>query len=314
MTAPLFMTGLGVYLPRAMVTNALLPALNPPMSVTDMDRVGILRRGIATDDESVCVMAVSAANRALEEAQISANSLDFLILANWTERRYVPDFAPRVQHALGATRAFAFDICCACCGFLYGLSLAHGYLQNPNLRRGLVIASDRSTRHIRPKSRGTLVFGDAAAAVVVERDAPRGAKLLDYELYTNGAQNGIMDLDADGFLVSHIRQRDLNELAGRSIAGVSRALLDRNGLSLDDVAWIIPHSGTAGVQAMVREALGVPVQKVLTNLPEIGNVTTASIPAALQHFKQLGTVRPGDLVLSASVGLGWQAAAILYNA
>jgi 3-oxoacyl-[acyl-carrier-protein] synthase-3 len=314
MTTSLFMTGLGVYLPRAMVTNALLPSLDPPLSAGDMDRVGILRRGIATDDESVLAMAVSAANRALEEAQIRANSLNFLILANWTERRYVPDFAPRVQHALGATRAFAFDICGACSGFLYGLSLAHGYLQNPNLACGIVIASDRSTRHIRPKSRGTLVFGDAAAAVVVERDAARGAKLIDYELYTNGAQNGIMDIDTEGFLVSHIRQRDLNELAGRSIAGVSRALLDRNGLSLDDVAWIIPHSGTAGVQAMVREALGVPVQKILSNLPEIGNVTTASIPAALQHFKQLGTVRPGDLVLSASVGLGWQAAAILYNA
>ncbi len=308
------MTGLGVYLPHAMVTNAALPSLEPELSVAEMDRVGILQRGIASEQEDVCMMAVSAASRALEQAKISPDTLDFLILANWTERRFVPDFAPRVQHALGASRAFAFDVCCACSGFLYGLSLAHGYLQNPNFSRGLVIASDRSTRHIRPKSRGTLVFGDAAAAVVVERDAGHGGRLLDYELATDGSRHQLMELDSSGFLVSHIKQRDLNELAGRSIAAVSRTLLARNRLTLDDVTWIIPHSGTAGVQAMVADALAAPAHKILTNLPLIGNVTTASIPAALHHFKELGTVRSGDLILSASVGLGWQSAAVLYNA
>lgn len=307
------MTGLGVYLPK-MVKNSELPALDPPLSVAEMDRIGVLQRGVASAEEDVCAMAVRAAGSALAEAGVSANSLDFLILANWTERRYVPDFAPRVQHALGAQRAFAFDVCCACSGFLYGLSLAHGYLQNPKLQRGLVVASDRSTMRMRPGSRATLVFGDAAAAVVVERNADRGSKLLDYELFTDGGRNGIMDIDADGFLAPHIRQKELNELAGQSIARVSRALLERNRLSLAAVDWIIPHSGTAGVQAMVSEALCAPAGKILTNLPQIGNVTTASIPAALHHFKELGTVRPGDLLLSASVGLGWQAAAVLYYA
>jgi 3-oxoacyl-[acyl-carrier-protein] synthase-3 len=307
------MTGLGVYLPK-MVKNSELPALDPPLSVAEMDRIGILQRGIASAEEDVCTMAVRAAESALAQAKISAAALDFLILANWTERRYVPDFAPRVQHALGAQRAFAFDICCACSGFLYGLSLAHGYLQNPKLERGLVIAADRSTMRMRPGSRATLVFGDAAAATVVERNAERGSKLLDYELFTDGTRNGIMDIDADGFLAPHIRQKELNELAGQSIARVSRALLERNRLSLADVDWIIPHSGTAGVQATVSEALAAPTGKILTNLPQIGNVTTASIPAALHHFMELGTVRPGDLLLSASVGLGWQAAAVLYYA
>jgi 3-oxoacyl-[acyl-carrier-protein] synthase-3 len=307
------MTGLGVYLPK-MVKNGELPPLDPPLSVAEMDRIGILQRAVASAEEDVCTMAVRAAERALAEAKIAASSVDFLIFANWTERRYVPDFAPRVQHALGASSAFAFDVCCACSGFLYGLSLAHGYLQNPKLQRGLVIASDRSTAHMRPRSRATLVFGDAAAAVVVERNAERGSKLLDYELFTDGARNGIMDIDADGFLVPHIRQRELNELAGQSIARVSRVLLERNRLSFAEIDWIIPHSGTAGVQAMVSEALAAPPGKILTNLPQIGNVTTASIPAALQHFKELGTVRPGDLLLSASVGLGWHAAAVLYYA
>lgn len=306
-------TGLGTYLPQRSVTNQELPALEPPHTLAEMDKVGVRARGIASDDEDVLFMALRAAGGALAQAQVEAGSLDFVILANWSERRYVPDFAPRVQHALGARRAFAFDVGCACAGFLYGLTMAHGYLQNPRFSRGLVLASDRSTRRLRPKSRATLVFGDAAAAMVVERDAERGGRLLDYELCTDGSHNGIMDIDADGYLCPKIKQRELNQLAGRSLAGVSRALLQRNQLTLADIDWILPHSGTAGVQAMLAEHLGAPPEKTLNNLADVGNVTTASIPVALDHFVKLGKLKPGDRILSAAVGLGWQSCAVLYT-
>lgn len=307
------MTGLGVYLPERLVGNRELPPLDPPHTLEDMDKVGVLARGIADDAEDVLEMALRAARRALNRADVDALSLDFLILANWSERRYVPDFAPRVQHALGATRAFAFDVGCACAGFIYGLTMAHGYLQNPRFRRGLVVASDRSTRRIRPKTRATLVFGDAAAAMVVERDAARGGQLIDYELRTDGSHNQIMEVDGEGFLNPKIKQRELNQLAGRSLAAVSRAVLERNQLTLDDVDWILPHSGTAGVQAMLAEYLGAAPEKTLNNLAEVGNVTTASIPVALDHFTKLGKLQPGQRVLSAAVGLGWQYCAVLYK-
>ena len=307
------MTGLGTYLPERLVTNGELPALEPPHSLADMDKVGVRTRGIASDQEDVLFMAVRAAERALARAEVSAQSLDFLILANWTERRYVPDFAPRVQQALGAQRAFAFDVGCACAGFLYGLTMAHGYLQNPRFQRGLVLASDRSTRRLRPRSRATLVFGDAAAAMVVEKDAGRGGRLIDYELRTDGSQHGIMDIDADGYLNPKIKQRELNQLAGRSLAAVSRTLLERNELTLDDVDWLLPHSGTAGVQAMLAEHLGARPEKTLNNLADVGNVTTASIPISLDHFITRGLLKPGQRVLSAAVGLGWQYCAVLYT-
>jgi len=310
----LYITGLGSYLPRRMVANEELAALDGARSLEEIERVGIRRRGWAGDDEGVLEMALSAAGQALAESGVAADTLDFVILANWSERRYVPDLAPRIQRALGAQRAFAFDVCCACSGFLFGLSVAHGYLQNPRFARGLLIASDRSSQRMRPGSRATLVFGDGAAAAVVERDAKRGGKLIDYELRTDGSRSEIMEIDADGYLLAHIKQRDLNELAGRSIAEVCRALLERNGLSLADVDWIIPHSGTPGVQIMVAEHLRAPPEKVLTNLVEVGNLTAASIPTALHHFKQVGVVKSGSLILSASVGLGWQYAGALYTA
>lgn len=311
--AELSVTGLGVYLPQRMVTNRELPELDPPHTLADMDKVGVRARGIAGEHESVLFMAQQAAERALDRAGVTAESLDFVILANWSERRYVPDFAPRVQHALGARRAFAFDIGCACAGFIYGLTLAHGYFQNPRFSRGLVLASDTSTRRLRPRSRATLVFGDAAAAMVVERDVARGSRLIDYELHTDGAYNDIMEVDPDGYLLPKIKQRELNQLAGRSLAGVSRALLERNRLPLDDVDWFLPHSGTVGVQAMLAEHLGAPPEKTLNNLADVGNVTTASIPVSLNHFLEQGKIKPGDRVLSAAVGLGWQYCAVLYQ-
>jgi 3-oxoacyl-[acyl-carrier-protein] synthase-3 len=166
---------------------------------------------------------------------------------------------------------------------------------------------------LKPGTRANLVFGDAAAAMVVERDVPRGARLLDYELCTDGSYNGIMEVDAAGQLEPKIKQRELNQLAGRTLAEVSRALLDRNQLTLADVDWILPHSGTAGVQAMLAEHLGAPPEKTLNNLADVGNVTTASIPVSLAHFIETGQLRPGHRVLSAAVGLGWQYCAVLYT-
>ncbi|HYQ15191.1 MAG TPA: 3-oxoacyl-[acyl-carrier-protein] synthase III C-terminal domain-containing protein, partial [Polyangiaceae bacterium] len=132
-------------------------------------------------------------------------------------------------------------------------------------------------------------------------------------LRTDGARHGIMDIDADGYLNPKIKQRELNQLAGSSLAAVSRALLERNRLTIGDVDWLLPHSGTAGVQAMLAEHLGAPPEKTLNNLVDVGNVTTASIPVALEHFRQLGKLRTGDRILSAAVGLGWQSCAVLYT-
>jgi 3-oxoacyl-[acyl-carrier-protein] synthase-3 len=304
-------TGLGSYLPKDLVDNESLTPLDPPMSVAEMDRLGVRTRGIASDDEGVAEMAVVAAKRALERAGTAAESLDFVILANWSERRFVPDFAPRIQARLGARRAFAFDVGCACSGFVYGLSIAHGFLGNERIRRGLVVASDRSTRRIRPRSRGTLLFGDGAAAALVERGARTGIRMVDYELSTDGSRNGLADVAEDGYLRSHIKQRELNELAVTSLIEVGQRLLARRHLELGDVDFVVPHSGTAGIQAMLAKRLKTDASKILTNLPEVGNLTTASIPSALDQFLHAGVLTPGHRVLSLAVGLGWHAVALL---
>ena len=297
---------LGTYLPRRVVDNAAMLASFPELGERDLERIGVRSRHEAAEDEDVPTMAVRASRTALERANVAAEALDFLLLVNWSERRYVPDIAPRVQEMLGARRAFAFDLGCACAGFVYALSVAQGYLQNPRFKRGLIVASDYSRRRVRPGSRASLLFGDAAAAAVVGSNVAGGFRLVDYELGTDGSRSELMDVDAENYLVTHVRQRELNDLAVASLVRAGKNLLARQQLSFADVDYIVPHSGTAGIQSMLSEALSVPREKILTNLPLVGNVTAASIPTALEHFLQVGTLRPRQRVLVLAVGVGWQ--------
>ncbi|HYQ42598.1 MAG TPA: ketoacyl-ACP synthase III [Polyangiaceae bacterium] len=296
---------LATYLPRRRVDNAAMLSSFPELDEKDLERIGVSGRHEAAEDEDVPTMAVNASRAALERANLSAEALDFLILVNWSERRYVPDIAPRVQAMLGARKAFAFDVGCACAGFVYALSVAHGYLQNPRFQRGLVVASDHSRRRVRAGSRASLLFGDAAAAAVVASNVSAGFNLIDYELGTDGNRSELMDVDTENYLVTHVRQREVNELAVSSLVRAGKNLLARQGLTFSDVDYIVPHSGTAGIQTMLAEALSLPRQKILTNLPSVGNVTAASIPTALEHFLQNGTLRTGQLVLVLAVGVGW---------
>lgn len=307
----LSITGIGTYLPECRLDNARLLELCPALTPADAERVGVVQRGAASEREDVPTMALAAAEDALRRAKTSAEALDFLLLVNWSERRYVPDLAPLVQERLGARRAFAFDLNAACAGSIYALSIAHGYLQTPRFSRGLVIASDHSRRRVRATSRAALLFGDGAAAMVVEADAGRGWTLRDYELTTDGSRHDLMNVDAEGFLASHVRQRDLNELAVSSLWRAGRRLLDRRGLGFGDVDFIVPHSGTAGIQALLASRLELPPSRILTNLPRVGNVTAASIPTALREFTDDGTLRSGQRVLLLAVGLGWQSVAAL---
>lgn len=307
-----FFTGIGSYLPKTMHTNETLPALDSPVTPEELDKIGVQRRGWAGDGESIAQMAAEASRRALQRAEVDPADLDFIVLANWTQRRYIPEWAPALKQLLGAKRAFAFDVSTACAGFVHGVSIAHGYLQTPRFARGLVVASETTSQRGRPASKSTLVFGDAAGAVVIERDRP-GIRLLDYELDVHGDQHHIMDISQEGWVRTHIKQKELIALTSKCFRQTTARILERNRMTLADIDWIVPHSGTAGVQAELIRALGVPREKVLTNFARIGNVSSAAIPTALDEFIANGVVRKGHTVLSPAVGTGFYSAALLYQ-
>jgi 3-oxoacyl-[acyl-carrier-protein] synthase-3 len=150
--------------------------------------------------------------------------------------------------------------------------------------------------------------------VVVERDASKnGIRLIDYELNVYGDAHHIMDISDEGWVRTHIKQRELIELTSKCFRESVRAILTRNNRLLADVDWVLPHSGTAGVQAALVRTLEVPREKVLTNFARIGNVSSAAIPAALDEFLANGTIKKGQTVLSPAVGTGFYSAALLYQ-
>jgi 3-oxoacyl-[acyl-carrier-protein] synthase-3 len=204
-------------------------------------------------------------------------------------------------------------VCTACAGFVYGVAIAHGFLQNPRFRRAVVVAAETTSKRGRPGSKSTLIFGDGAGAVVLEKDAGRGAEILDYELQTDGRYHDMMSIDDSGWVKTHLAQKELNQLAAKSFTVPSLALLGRARLSIADVDWVVPHSGTAGIQATLIKSLEVPAEKVLSNFDRIGNVSSAAIPLALSQFVSEGRLAPGQLVLSPTTGTGWYAAALLYR-
>ena len=306
--------GIGSYLPRLMHTNATLPPLDKPVTEAELAKIGVERRGWAGDGESIPEMAAAASRRALERAGVDAAELDAIVLANWTQRRYIPEHAPELQRLLGARRAFAFDVSTACTGFIFGLSIAHGYLQNPRFRRALVVASETTSQRGRPSSKSTLVFGDGAGAFVLEaKERWDGPRIIDYEIESDGDFHEIMSINDAGHVVTNIPQKELNQLAARSFQRASHRVLERNRLTLADIDWIVPHSGTAGIQATLIKTLALDPARVLTNYSTVGNLSSAAIPVALDEFISRGTIKRGQLVLSPSTGTGWYSAALLYR-
>jgi len=310
---PISITGIGSYLPRRMLSNDDL-TLDKPVTEEQLAKLGVTSRGWAGEGESIPEMAAAAGLRAMERAGITADELDLIVLANWTQRRFIPDFAPKLQALLGAPQAFAFDVSTACAGFAFGAGVAQGFLQNPRHRRCLLVASETTSSRARPHSKATLVFGDAAGAWILERGEVEGAgRLIDLELMTDGTKFDAMGVNEEGHVYTSIDQKSLQQLAIHSFRTATEAVLTRNGLTLDDLDWIVPHSGTAGIQALLLRTLEVDPAKVLINFPRIGNVSSAAIPASLDEFVSRGVVKPGDLVLSPTTGTGWYAAAMLYR-
>jgi 3-oxoacyl-[acyl-carrier-protein] synthase-3 len=306
-------TGIGSYLPRLMHTNETLPKLDAPVTAEELEKIGVHRRGWAGEGEGIAEMAAAAAMRALTRADTDPASLDGIVLANWTQRRYIPEFAPRLKQLLGASRAFAFDVSTACAGFVHGNAIAHGFLQGGRFSRVLVVASETTSKRGRPGSKATLVFGDGAGAFLLETGATRGGKLLDYELAVDGSQHHIMDVSDEGWVRTHIKQQELIALTSRCFKDITRAILTRNHLTFDQIDWVVPHSGTAGVQAALLKTLELPREKVFTNFATVGNTSSAAIPIALDELVASGRIRPGSLVLSPAVGTGFYSAALLYR-
>ena len=311
-------TGWGKCVPPATLSNHEMAEI---MDTTDewiYSRTGIRRRHISHVQTSE--MASVAAHRALAAANCTGDEIDLIIMATTSPDTLIPNIASTVQAEVGA-QCGAFDLNAACSGFLYGVGLASSLIRSGQQRKVLVVGAERISYYIDWSRRETAVlFGDGAGAAVVEAsDAPGG--IIDYALNNDPGGRDILNADFgtamdrfDPASLDYYIHLDGQEVFKRAVKGMKELcvqLLDRQGISADEVDLVIPHQANARIIAALAGRLKVPSEKVFVNISEYGNTSAATIPVALTEALESKRLKPGDLILSCAFGAGLTSAATL---
>ncbi len=320
--------GFGGYVPERVVTNDDWASLVDTSDEWITQRTGIKRRRFAAADESTMTLAVAAAERAIEDAGMTAGDLDEIILATDTPEMLTPDTAALVQHELGCRSIPTYDLGgSGCAGFVQAVDVAASRMAVVS-KNILVIGVEVITRLISLEDRATAVlFGDGAGAIVMAPDGGR-ARVLGVVSGTDGGKAEILTLAAGGtrnpFNERTLRSGEYNRLvmdgqrvfveAVRRMSEASTEVIARVGRTLGDVALVIPHQANLRIIEAVRKRLGLDEDRVFVNVHEYGNIGSATVPFALWEAVEGGRIRPGDLVVLTAFGAGfhWAAAALQF--
>jgi 3-oxoacyl-[acyl-carrier-protein] synthase-3 len=321
-------TALGCYTPPKLLTNQDLEKLVDTNDQWIMERVGIRERHMASPDMATSDLAVEAAKCALAQRGIDAADLNAIIVCTVTPDMFFPSTACLVQNRLGAKGAWGFDLIAACSGFVYGLTTGAHLVGAGTHKKVLVIGADTMTRIIDYTDRSTCVlFGDGAGAMLIEpTEDGENLGFIDFLGEVDGSGGDYLKMPAGGSRMpaSHetVDQRlhyvkqdgaQVFKYAVRKMYEVSRELLERNNVSIDDVAVMIPHQANRRIITATAERLGMPLEKVVINIDRYGNTTAGTIPLATRDAIQQGKVKKGDLVLLAAVGAGYTVGASLWR-
>ncbi len=302
--------GMGYYVPNRVLTNFDLEKMVDTSDDWITTRTGIKERRIA-GSESLTDMAYRASLEALESAQIDPQEIDAIILATLTPDLGFPASACLLQARLGANRAYAFDISAACSGFLYGLEIASSMLSSGRAKRVLLVGAEKLSQIVDWTDRATCVlFGDGAGAVVLSSEGE--GELLASVMRSDGNYWEILYAERCGYI--KMKGKELFKLAVRSMADVCEEVLQRAGVSTQDINLIVPHQANIRIIQALAEKLNVPMERVYSNIHKYGNTSAASIPIALCEAYKEGKLKRGDLVLLTAMGGGltWGASLIRF--
>src|SRR5215216_1815465 len=316
--------GTGHSYPEGILTNADLANLVETSDEWITTRTGIKQRRKAAPNEYTSLFAVRAARQAIERARLDPTDIDLLLCATVTPDQILPSTGCIVQAELGAHNAAAMDVVAACSGFLYGVSLADSMIRTGQVRHAVVVGAEILTQYVDYTDRKTSVlFGDGAgAAVLGPVDGGRGilaSKIksdgrYEEQLYSPGGgtrKRPTAETLAAGDHYFKMKGNELFKVAVRSMAEISREVLEEAGLSAEDVKLFIPHQANQRITDAVANKLNVNTERVYSNIAMHGNTSSASIPIGLDECVEAGRIKEGDLVLMASFGGGVTWGAVL---
>ena len=308
--------GTGSYAPKQVLTNADLEAMVETSDSWIVERTGIRERRLAAPDEACSDLGVLAAQQALADANVQAAQLDLILVATCTGDSPLPSTASLIQHRLGAEKAAACDISAACCGFVYGLSVADAFVRTGH-RYVLVIGSEVMSSITDWTDRNTCVlFGDAAGAVVLgPAEEDRG--ILSLHLHADGRFSDLICVPGGGSSLPpservlaerlhcvKMRGNETFKIAVKTMEEAIREAVAAHGLGIDDIDCLVPHQANIRILRAVGQRLGLPHDRIVINVDRYGNTSAASIPLALDEAAKNGTIREGSLVVMAAFGAG----------
>ena len=307
-------TGVGAYLPDAIVTNEDISKIVDTTDEWIVERTGIHQRHRAHDDQNTSDLACHAATQALKNAGRTPADVDLISVATTTPDLTFPATAAIVQRKLGCPVGIAFDVQAVCSGFVYGLSVADGFVARNQSKCALVIGAEVMTRLMDWTDRGTCVlFGDGAGAVVLEPGEGQGTTadrgLLGYALRCDGTKQDLLYVDggpSSTGTVGKLRMQG-NQVFRHAVVNISEAIIAAAkvaGIEVADVDWFIPHQANQRILHGVAQRLGLDEKKIVQTVAEHANTSAASIPLALAQGISDGRVKKGDLLLLEAMGGG----------
>jgi 3-oxoacyl-[acyl-carrier-protein] synthase-3 len=318
-------TGMGSFVPEKVMTNFDLEKIVDTSDEWIRTRTGIAQRHIADENTATSDISTKAALIAMEDAGVTAEDIDLIIVATVTPDMAFPSTACIVQKNLDANNAAAYDISAGCSGFIYGLANAHSMISMGIYKHALVIGAETLSKIMNWEDRNTCVlFGDGAGAAVVSR-CDEGDGILSVKIGSNGHHDYLITKPGGGSRMPmthevidkklntiHMEGNQVFKLAIRTMASVSEAALGEAGLSVDDLALAIPHQANMRIIQGIFNRLKVTPEKSHNNLDKYGNTSAASIPLALDEAQRLGKIKKGEnlLIVAFGSGLTWGAAAI----
>ncbi len=317
-------TGTGSYLPPRRLTNADLVAELAAQGVETTDdwiveRTGIRARHFAAPEVCSSDLALEAARKALEAANLQAHEIDLIIVATSTPDMVFPSTACILQNKLGANGCAAFDVQAVCSGFVYALTVADAMIQSGSASKALVIGAEVFSRILDFKDRTTCVlFGDGAGAVVLQASDTPG--ILATDLHADGKHVGILcvpgHVSGGAVLGDPVLKMDgqaVFKLAVGVLEDAARAVLAKAGKTEADIDWLIPHQANIRIMQSTARKLKLPMDKVVVTVDQHGNTSAASIPLALDHAVRSGQVKKGETLMLEGVGGGFTWGAVLLN-
>jgi 3-oxoacyl-[acyl-carrier-protein] synthase III len=303
--------GIGKYVPERIVTNHDLEKMMDTSDEWIRTRTGIEERRIADENMNTSDMGYLAAMKAIEDAGISPQELDMILVATVTPDRPFPSVACMLQEKLGAKNAAAMDVSAACAGFIYAMVTAKQFIETGAYKYVLVVGVEKLSKILNWEDRNTAVlFGDGAGAAVIG-PVSEGRGILSFELGADGT--GGKHLYQDEYVI--MNGREVFKFAVRQMGESCINVLEKAGLSKEDVDFLIPHQANIRIMESARERLELPVEKMSRTIHKYGNTSAASIPISIAEEVEAGKIKDDDLVVMVGFGGGltWGAIAMRWG-